>query len=306
MTEIDHPRLRGRELTELQVLRRRARRRRFYVTMAKRLVIWIVIVLTLAPGWWVIVASVTRGDAFFSASVLPGEVTLENYRAVINDTNFLDWIKNSVIVCTAVAGVSTIACALAAYAFSRLRFWGRRYGLMGMLIIQMFPVGIATAAYFYALFRLGEWTNGKVGLDTHLGLILVLAGGGVAFYAWLFKGYLDNLPRELEEAAFVDGASRLKTIWYVLFPLARPIIAVIFLLLFIGTYSEYLLTSIILTDNTKWTLPLGLNGFIFNQFNQHWTQFAAAAVMGSIPLMVVFLLMQRYLVAGLARGAVKG
>jgi arabinogalactan oligomer / maltooligosaccharide transport system permease protein len=306
LTEIDHPRVRAREMTELQVLRRRARRRRFLVTMSKRLVIWIVIVLTLAPGWWVLVASVTKGDAFFSASVLPGEVTLDNYRAVLRDTNFLDWIKNSVIVCTAVAGVSTIACALAAYAFSRLRFWGRRYGLMGMLIIQMFPVGIATAAYFYALFRLGEWTNGKVGLDTHLGLILVLAGGGVAFYAWLFKGYLDNLPRELEEAAFVDGASRLKTIWYVLFPLARPIIAVIFLLLFIGTYSEYLLTSIILTDNTKWTLPLGLNGFIFNQFNQHWTQFAAAAVMGSIPLMVVFLLMQRYLVAGLARGAVKG
>ena len=306
MTEIEHPGVRGDERTELEVLRRRARRRRFFVLLAKRLVIWIVIVLTLAPGWWIIVASVTKGDAFFSASVLPGEITFENYRAVLRDTNFLDWIRNSMIVCTAVAGVSTIACALAAYAFSRLRFWGRRYGLMGMLIIQMFPVGVATAAYFYALFRLGEWTNGKVGLDTHLGLILVLAGGGVAFYAWLFKGYLDNLPRELEEAAFVDGASRLKTMWYVLFPLARPIIAVIFLLLFIGTYSEYLLTSIILTDNTKWTLPLGLNGFIFNQFNQHWTQFAAAAVMGSIPLMVVFLLMQRYLVAGLARGAVKG
>jgi arabinogalactan oligomer/maltooligosaccharide transport system permease protein len=306
LTEIEHAGVRGEERTELEVLRRRARRRRFFVLLAKRLVIWIVIVLTLAPGWWIVVASVTKGDAFFSASVLPGEVTFDNYRAVLRDTNFLDWIRNSIIVCTAVAGVSTIACALAAYAFSRLRFWGRRYGLMGMLIIQMFPVGVATAAYFYALFRLGEWTNGKVGLDTHLGLILVLAGGGVAFYAWLFKGYLDNLPRELEEAAFVDGASRLKTMWYVLFPLARPIIAVIFLLLFIGTYSEYLLTSIILTDNTKWTLPLGLNGFIFNQFNQHWTQFAAAAVMGSIPLMVVFLLMQRYLVAGLARGAVKG
>jgi arabinogalactan oligomer / maltooligosaccharide transport system permease protein len=306
LTEIEHPGVRRDERTELEVLRRRARRRKFLVTNLKRLVIWIVIILTLAPGWWIVVASVTKGDAFFSASVLPGEITLDNYRAVLRDTNFLDWIKNSMIVCTAVAGVSTIACALAAYAFSRLRFWGRRYGLMGMLIIQMFPVGVATAAYFYALFRLGEWTNGKVGLDTHLGLILVLAGGGVAFYAWLFKGYLDNLPRELEEAAFVDGASRLKTMWYVLFPLARPIIAVIFLLLFIGTYSEYLLTSIILTDNTKWTLPLGLNGFIFNQFNQHWTQFAAAAVMGSIPLMIVFLLMQRYLVAGLARGAVKG
>jgi arabinogalactan oligomer/maltooligosaccharide transport system permease protein len=293
-------------LSEFEQLRRRARRRRLLVTMAKRLVIWVVIVLTLAPGWWILVASVTKGDAFFNAAVLPGDVTLDNYRAVLNDSDFKNWIKNSVIVCTAVAAVSTVACALAAYAFSRLRFWGRRYGLMGMLIIQMFPVGIATAAYFYALFRLGEWTNGKVGLDTQLGLILVLAGGGVAFYAWLFKGYLDNMPRELEEAAFVDGASRLQTIWYVLLPLVRPMIAVIFLFLFIGTYSEYLLTSIILTDNTKWTLPIGLNVFIFNQFNQHWTQFAAAAVMGAVPLMVVFMLMQRYLVAGLARGAVKG
>jgi arabinogalactan oligomer / maltooligosaccharide transport system permease protein len=293
-------------LSEFERLRRRARRRRFFVTMAKRLVIWFVILLTLAPGWWILVASVTKGDAFFNASVLPGDVTLDNYRAVLNDSDFKNWIKNSVIVCTAVAAVSTVACALAAYAFSRLRFWGRRYGLMGMLIIQMFPVGIATAAYFYALFRIGEWTDGKVGLDTQLGLILVLAGGGVAFYAWLFKGYLDNMPRELEEAAFVDGASRLQTIWYVLLPLVRPMIAVIFLFLFIGTYSEYLLTSLILTDNTKWTLPIGLNVFIFNQFNQHWTQFAAAAVMGAIPLMVVFMLMQRYLVAGLARGAVKG
>lgn len=293
-------------MSEFERLRRRARRRRFLVTMAKRLVIWVVIVLTLAPGWWILVASVTKGDAFFNASVLPGDITLDNYRAVLNDSDFKNWIKNSMIVCTAVAAVSTVACALAAYAFSRLRFWGRRYGLMGMLIIQMFPVGIATAAYFYALFRIGDWTNGRVGLDTRLGLILVLAGGGVAFYAWLFKGYLDNMPRELEEAAFVDGASRLQTIWYVLLPLVRPMIAVIFLFLFIGTYSEYLLTSLILTDNTKWTLPIGLNVFIFNQFNQHWTQFAAAAVMGAIPLMVVFMLMQRYLVAGLARGAVKG
>lgn len=293
-------------MSEFELLRRRARRRRFLIRMAKRLVIWIVIVLTLAPGYWIVIASFSKGNAFFSSSLWPGGLTFDNYRDVINDTQFVDWIKNSMIICTAVAGLSTIATALAAYAFSRLRFWGRRYGLMGLLLIQMFPVGVAIPAYFYFLFELGNWTEGKVGLDTHLGLILVLSGGGVAFYAWLFKGYLDNMPRELEEAAFVDGASRLKTIWYVLFPLVRPIIAVVFLFLFIGTYSEFLLTSVILVDNTKWTLPLGLNAFIFNQFNQNWTQFAAAAVMGSIPLMVVFMLMQRYLVAGLARGAVKG
>jgi arabinogalactan oligomer/maltooligosaccharide transport system permease protein len=293
-------------MNELEQLRRRARRRAFAVVMAKRLVIWIVILLTLAPGYWIIIASLSAGNSFFTSSILPGELTIDNYRAVLRDSDFLTWVKNSLIVCTAVAGVSTLACALAAYAFSRLRFWGRRYGLMGMLLVQMFPVTVGIPAYFYILFRLGNWTDNRIGLDTRLGLILVLAGGGVAFYAWLFKGYLDNMPRELEEAAFVDGASRLKTMWYVLFPLVRPIIAVIFLFLFIGTYSEYLLTSVILTDNTKWTTPIGLNAFIFNQFNQHWTQFAAAAVLGSIPLMVVFMLMQRYLVAGLARGAVKG
>ena len=294
------------ELGEFEVLRRRARRRRFMKRALKRLVIWSVIILTLAPGYWIIIASLSKGNAFFTSSLWPGGLTLDTDRSVLSDSEVVDWVKNSIIVCTAVAGVSTIATALAAYAFSRLRFYGRRYGLMGLLIIQMFPVGVAIPAYFYVLFRLGNWTDGKVGLDTHLGLILVLAGGGVAFYAWLFKGYLDNMPRELEEAAFVDGASRMQTIWYILFPLVRPILAVVFLFLFIGTYSEYLLTSAILTDNTKWTLPLGLNAFIFNQFNQHWTQFAAAAVMGSIPLMVVFMLMQRYLVAGLARGAVKG
>jgi arabinogalactan oligomer / maltooligosaccharide transport system permease protein len=293
-------------VSEFEVLRRRAQRRRLAIRMLKRLVIWIVILLTLAPGYWIVIASFSAGNAFFTSSLWPGDLTTSNYEAVLKDSDFLGWVRNSVIVCTAVAGVSTIATALCAYAFSRLRFWGRRYGLMGLLLIQMFPVGVAIAAYFYALLRIGDWTDGKVGLDTQLGLILVLAGGGVAFYAWLFKGYLDNMPRELEEAAFVDGASRLKTIWYVLFPLVRPIIAVVFLFLFIGTYSEYLLTSVILTDNTLWTLPLGLNAFIFNQFNQHWTQFAAAAVMGSVPLMIVFMLMQRYLVAGLARGAVKG
>jgi arabinogalactan oligomer/maltooligosaccharide transport system permease protein len=293
-------------MNELETLRRRARRRSFAARMAKRLVIWFAILATLAPGYWIILASLSAGNSFFSSSLLPGDLTLHNYSAVIRDTDFLIWVKNSLIVCTAVAGVSTVACALAAYAFSRLRFWGRRYGLMGMLIVQMFPVGVGIPAYFYLLFRLGNWTDAKVGLDTKLGLILVLTGGGVAFYAWLFKGYLDNMPRELEEAAFVDGASRLKTIWYVLFPLVRPIVAVIFLFLFMGTYAEYLLTSVILTDSSNWTIPVGLNAFIFNQFNQRWTEFSAAAVLGSVPLLTVFMLMQRYLVAGLARGAVKG
>ena len=156
------------ELGEFEVLRRRARRRRFMKRALKRLVIWSVIILTLAPGYWIIIASLSKGNAFFTSSLGPGGLTLDNYRSVLSDSEFVDWVKNSIIVCTAVAGVSTIATALAAYAFSRLRFYGRRYGLMGLLIIQMFPVGVAIPAYFYVLFRLGNWTDGKVGLDTQI------------------------------------------------------------------------------------------------------------------------------------------
>jgi arabinogalactan oligomer/maltooligosaccharide transport system permease protein len=194
-----------------------------------------------------------------------------------------------------------------AYAFSRLRFVGRRYGLMGLLLLQLFPIAAALPAYYYFLLKLSGWTSNHVGLETYSGLILILTGSGLAFYAWLFKGYLDNIPRELEEAAFVDGATRLQTIRFVIAPLARPMIAVIFLLVFIATYSEYVLSSLIITaTQSRYTLPLGLRGFIVDRFTQHWSEFAAAAVVGSLPLMIVFMLMQRNLVSGLARGAVKG
>lgn len=171
----------------------------------------------------------------------------------------------------------------------------------------MFPIGIAIPAYYFFLLRLSDWTSGHVGLETYSGLILLLAGTGMAFYAWLFKGYIDSTPKELEEAAFVDGATRLQALRYVILPLVRPMIAVVFLLVFIATYSEYVLSSLVFTvAQDKLTLPLGLRGFIFQRFTENWGSFAAAAVVGSLPLMLVFIVMQRHLVAGLARGAVKG
>jgi arabinogalactan oligomer / maltooligosaccharide transport system permease protein len=293
--------------TQLDALRRRVRRRRFLRLTTKRLVIWLVIVLALAPGYFIVLASLQAGSSFFTGSLAPHNLTLENYRQIFTDTAFPTWVKNSMIVCTAVATISTVCVGLMAYAFSRLRFWGRRYGLFGLLIIQMFPINAALPAYYYFLLKLSSWTSNHVGLETYSGLILLLTGSGMAFYAWLFKGYLDNIPRELEEAAFVDGATRLQTLRYVIAPLVRPIAAVVFLLVFIATYSEYVLSSLVITaTQSKYTLPLGLRGFIFDRFTEHWSEFAAAAVVGSLPLMLVFLVMQRYLVSGLARGAIKG
>jgi arabinogalactan oligomer / maltooligosaccharide transport system permease protein len=282
----------------------------FGARMLKRLVLWAVIVLTLAPGYWVVEASLSKGSAFFSQGFPPHDLTFENYRSLWADTDFPLWVKNSMILCVSVATIATVISSLSAYAFSRVRFRGRRWGLITMLLIQMFPTTVALPAYYLVLLWLGEHTTVGgttiLGLDTYQGLILILAGGSLAFQTWLAKGYFDNLPPELEEAAFVDGATRLRALWHVILPLAKPMLAVNFLFTFIGIYSEFILTSLVINTNRKKTLPLGLNDFISDQFAQHWTQFAAAAVLTSIPILIVFMAMQRYLVSGLARGAVRG
>jgi arabinogalactan oligomer/maltooligosaccharide transport system permease protein len=290
--------------------RRRRNRRRFGVRMLKRLVILAIIVVALAPSYLVVIASIDKGGSFFSSKLVPEQVTFSNYRLLFSSSDFLTWTKNSMIVCFAVATLSTFCAGLMGYAFSRMRFRGRRYGLMTLLLIQIFPTILAIPAYYYLLLWLQNHlkVGGHVvfGLGTYQGLILVLAGASLAFNSWLFKGYLDNLPRELEEAAFVDGATRLRMLRYVVLPLAKPIVAVIFLFTFIGVYSEYAITSIVMNNSANYTLPVGLRGFIFNEFSQNWTIFAAGAVVASVPLLIVFLLTQRYLVSGLARGAVRG
>lgn len=295
--------------------RRRRQRRRFTIRLLKRLVILALIVITLSPTYLVFIASIDKGGGFFSSSLWPDKVTFENYKLLVKPvseggSDFLTWTRNSMIVCFSVATLSTFCAGLMGYAFSRMRFRGRRYGLMTLLLIQIFPTVLAIPAYYYLLLWLqNHFTVGGhvvFGLGTYQGLILVLAGAALAFNSWLFKGYLDNLPRELEEAAFVDGATRLRMLRYVVLPLAKPIVAVIFLFTFIGTYSEYAITSIVMNNSANYTLPVGLRGFIFNEFSQNWTIFAAGAVVASVPLLIVFLLTQRYLVSGLARGAVRG
>lgn len=290
--------------------KRRRERRRFGMRLLKRVIIIAVIVVMLSPTYLVLIASVSKGGSFYTASLWPKEISFHNYNLLFTQSDFPTWVKNSAFVCFAVAALTTICSGLMGYAFSRMRFWGRKYGLITLLLIQIFPTVLAIPAYYYLLLQLqNHFTIGGhviIGLGTYQGLILVLAGGAMAFFAWLFKGYLDNLPKELEEAAFVDGATRLRMIRHVVLPLAKPIVATIFLFAFIGTYSEYAVTSIVMNSSSHYTLPVGMRGFIQNELSQNWTIFAAGAVVASVPILIVFLLMQRYLVSGLARGAVRG
>lgn len=275
----------------------------------ERLFLWVsrfivvtFMLLTLLPTLWVVATSFTAGT-FFSNTIIPQQFTLQHYGDLFDPNlaiGFTTWVENSVILCTCV-GVCTVALvATMAYAFSRFRFRGRKYGLMGLLLLQMFPAQMSFIAFYDLL--------GKVNLDGSLfGLGLVLLGGGLPFQAWLFKGYIDSLPRDLEEAAYVDGATKFQAYRRIILPLTRPMMAVVFLFTWFGLYSEYLLSSFILgTNANSFTVAVGLRGFINTQFENNWSDFAAASVLGSLPLVIIFLVAQRFLVAGLARGAVKG
>ncbi|WP_291648828.1 ABC transporter permease subunit [Clostridium sp.] len=262
-----------------------------------RIFIWIMILITLFPIVAVISASMAKGNAFTQTSFFPTEWTLENYRKVFEKTNFLLWLKNSLIICTSVAVIQLLLSVPAAFAFSKLRFWGRRNGLMSLLILQMFPAAMALPAIMGIVFTYNLTNKPWV-------LILILAGGS-AYNIWLLKGAVDGIPDELVEAAYIDGASTWKVFSVIILPLLRNMLIVIFLFAFIGAYSEFMFTSAILKNADVQTLVTGLQKFIKDQFSANWTMYSAAAVMVATPIVVIFSLLQKYIAGGLVSGSVK-
>lgn len=263
-----------------------------------RILIWFAIFVSMIPLYFVLIASFQNGEAFFSETLLPTSFTFDNYINLIKTTDFPTWLKNSLFLSFGVAILQTFLTTLAAYAFSRLRFFGRKYGLMSLLILQMFPNFMAVAAIFGALAKLDMMDNLWV-------LILVMAGGN-AFNIWLMKGYLDSLPKDIDEAATVDGANSWDIFRRIILPLSVPMLAVVFLFSFIGVFSEFVLSSALLKSPENLTLAVGLSQFIKNQFAANWTMFAAAAVLASVPVVIIFMTLQKWIASGLVSGSVKG
>jgi len=263
-----------------------------------RIVIWIAIVAVMFPALWIIMSSFSAGDSFFLSSLFPKKLSFEHYIDLFTETDFVRWVWNSLKMCLIVALLQLAMTTLAAYAFSRMRFTGRKYGLMTLLVLQVFPSSMAVSGYYILVYNFGL-------VDNSLALILVLAGGS-AYNIWLLKSYIDGIPRELDEAAMVDGAGHFMVFIRIILPLAVPQLVVIFLFSFIATYSEYVISSVFLQTPGNMTLALGLQSFITNQFAAHWTLFAAAAVISSVPIMIVFMALQKYIQNGLVSGGVKG
>ena len=263
-----------------------------------RIVIWLTIIMVMFPVLWIVMSSFSAGDSFFLSSLFPEKFSVEHYVALFRETDFMVWVFNSLKFCLIVAVIQLVLTSLAAYAFARLRFTGRKYGLMSLLVLQVFPNSMAVAGYYILIYQFGL-------VDSSIALIFVLAGGS-AFNIWLLKSYIDGLPVELDEAAMMDGANQFQVLYKIIVPLAAPQLAVIFLFSFIATYSEYVITSIFLQTPGKMTLALGLQSFISDQFAAHWTLFSAAAVISSLPIMIVFMCLQRFIQNGLVAGGVKG
>lgn len=263
-----------------------------------RLIIWVTIVIVMFPALWIIMASLSKGDSFFSTSLFPDEFSLVNYTRLFAETNFSLWVFNSLKMCFLVAIIQLLLTTTAAYAFARIRFPGRSKGLMTVLVLQVFPSSMALAGYYVIIYKFGLVNN-------LIAIVFVLAAGS-AYNVWLLKTYMDGIPKELDESAFVDGAGHLTTFLKIILPLAAPQIAVIFIFSFIATYSEYVISSVFLQTPDSYTLAIGLQSFIADQFNAHWTMFAAAAVLASVPVMVIFMLLQKFIQGGLVSGGVKG
>ncbi|ELN1776216.1 sugar ABC transporter permease [Staphylococcus pseudintermedius] len=258
-------------------------------------------VVTLYPLLWTFGISLNPGTTLYGAKMIPDNATFANYIYLLTDENsqYLTWYKNTLLVASANALFSVIFVTLTSYAFSRYRFVGRKYGLITFLILQMFPVLMAMVAIYILLNTIGL-------LDSLLGLTLVYIGGSIPMNAFLVKGYFDTIPKELDESAKIDGASHMRIFFQIMLPLAKPILAVVALFNFMGPFMDFILPKILLRSPEKYTLAVGLFNFINHQYANNFTVFAAGAIMIALPISIVFLFLQKYLVSGLTAGATKG
>lgn len=253
------------------------------------------------PLLWTVGMSLNPGTSLYSAQLIPDNWSLVHYKWLFTDpsSDYLTWYKNSVFVAVANAFFSVVLTSFIAYAFSRYRFVGRRYGLYAFLLLQMFPAMMAMVAIYVMLNMIGL-------LDSLVGLTLIYIGGQIPFNAWLVKGYFDTIPKELDEAARIDGAGHLGVFFKIMLPLAKPILGVVALFNFMAPFVDFLLPRIILRNPENFTLALGLFNFISNQFDNNFTRFAAGSILIAIPIAVVYLLSQRFLISGLTAGGTKG
>jgi len=270
-----------------------------YVTLT------LITAITLYPVALVLKKAFSPGTGFaLSPSPVPTEISLEHFRALLSargadgDLLFLRYAFNSALVALATTIVGVGLSCTAAYALSRRQFAGRKLSLTSFLVVQMFPATLLIMPLYVVLNKLGL-------LNSLVGLVLIYATTAIPFCVWTLKGYFDTLPKELEEAARIDGASHWGVFFKIVLPLAKPGIAVTALFSFMTAWNEFILASTFMTSENSYTLPVLLQSSV-HEYGANWGMFAAGAILTSLPVMILFYVLQKYLVGGLTAGSVKG
>jgi arabinogalactan oligomer/maltooligosaccharide transport system permease protein len=271
----------------------------------KRLLIHMTLILCCAiavyPVLRIVSVSLRPGDRLLSTSlaIIPDDATLQAYKTVLVEKEFLVWLWNSIVITAATAIIGVILAATSAYAFSRWQFPGRGPGLVFLLSTQMLPAPMMMVPIYILATKLGL-------TQTYRGLVIAYSVTAVPFSIWILKGYYDTIPRELEEAALIDGVSRLSAFWRIILPLSTPALAIVFLFSFMSAWSDYLLARVMIaSERSLWTWVLGVRDFQ-SQFQTQWGLFSAASVLVAIPVMSLFLYSSKWLISGLTLGSVKG
>lgn len=250
------------------------------------------------PALWVVMSSFRPGTALYSDSLIPSVFTLEHYRELFERYPYGQWFLNTLKISFFTMILTTIIVTLTGYVFSKFRFYGRRQLMLGLLVIGMFPGFMSMIAIYILLLQL------KL-LDTHLALILVYSSGASMGYLYV-KSFFDTIPGSLVDAAKMDGASHWIVFSRIMLPLSKPMLVFVALTAFSGGFVDFIFANMVLSDNNKLTLAVGLFKMVKIKFATEFTLFAAGCVLVAIPITALFIFLQRYLIEGLTAGAEKG
>lgn len=273
----------------------------------RHVVAFIAMAFAIIPVLWVMSAAFTANPTISSGSLIPQDFTFANFQRLLEnpDQPYTRWYLNTMLVAFFTAVFTVVIAAGAAFAFSRFRFKGRKVGLVFLLLVQMFPQFLMLVAIYLIMAQITD-VFAPIGLNSLLGLMVVYLGGSMGINAWLIKGFFDTIPMEIDESAKVDGATHGQIFWGVILPLAAPVLAIVGLLSFIFTLNEFIIASALLQSPERLTLAVGLQQFIDQKYAENWGPFAAGALLAAVPVVILFIFLQKFIVSGLTAGSVKG
>ncbi|MFC4303959.1 sugar ABC transporter permease [Cohnella boryungensis] len=255
--------------------------------------------VSLYPALWIVLSSLKEGNSLYSDTLIPRNFTFDHYRDLFNTTKYPLWFMNTLKVAVLSTVLGTFLLLLTAYAVSRFRFAGRKFSLNVLLVLQMFPGFMAMIAVYVLLNTMGM-------LNSHWALVLVYSSGAIVTNVFVAKGFFDTIPKSLEEAARMDGASHLTVFFRIMMPLAKPMLTYASLMIFNGCFVDFIFADLVLRSEDQRTLAVGLYKMVNQRNSTEFTMFAAGAVLVALPVTMLFLLLQRNLVDGLTAGASKG